>query len=152
MTKQSNLKKLNFWQLCWKRYSEDHDSFFEMFKTMALELNERKHVNRVAVRTIVQTVAILTAIGIIAFILHLIYPHDTTIDKIFIWGPIIALGIISIVLYLGYHISKGFAYYVEHHNKFTIGGGYYDGIDISSMLDEINPTKRFWRWIKKIFS
>ena len=109
MTKQSNLKKLNFWQLCWKRYSEGHADFFEMFKAMALELTERKHVNRVAARTIIQTVAILTMFGIVVFILHWIYPHNSTIDKIFIWGPIIALGIITIVLYLSYCLSKGFS-------------------------------------------
>lgn len=143
-------EKLNFWQLCWKRYSGGYENFFEMFKDMTLELDERKHVNRVAARTIIQTAAILTVIGIIVFVLNWIYPHSSIIDKALMIGPIIALSIISIVLYHGYHISKGFAHYVEHHVRFT-SGGHYDGIDISSMLDEINPTKKFWRWIKKIF-
>jgi hypothetical protein len=141
-------QKLNFWQLCWKRYSS-HQSFFDMFKEMTMELDERKRISWIAARTVIQTVAILAVIGIIVFIINWFYPHDKTIDKILIIGPVIALGIISLVLYLAYCLSKGFTQYVDLHNRFTSGGGYYDGLDISSIIDDINPTKKLWKWFKK---
>lgn len=143
-------KKLNFWQLCWTRYAKDYDSFFDMFSAMTLELHIRKSINWIAAKTIIQTAAILTMIGIVVFALHWLYPSNSVLVVLLIWGPIIALVMISVVLYLGYHISKGFAQYVEHHTRFTSGGGYYDGLEISDILDEVNPTKKIWQWWKKL--